>query len=255
MEKESNLSAAFWLGTSIMIFLAFGLIFLFLFYQNHFVRAKRKEAEALLKVALESEKRERKRIASDLHDSVQGDLNVIRNYFLLLARSIPDYENKQLLEAIRNALSQTVENTQQISYKLMPPLLESKGFVAAVSGHFERLSKATGKSFIVQPSGASLSLAPDAAYELFRIVQELSQNMLKYGKVSECRLLAFEDAQGIRIEIFDDGAAFNFKESLGRSQGLGLRSIHTRLAFIGAELIQEEAASGNHFTIHIKTKR
>lgn len=254
MEEKSNLSAVFWLGTTIMLFLAFGLIFLFLFYQNRLVKLKEKEAKSILKVALESEKQERQRIASDLHDSVQGDLNAIRNYFLLLVRSIPDYDDQELLDAIKNALEQTAENTRQISYKLMPPLLERAGFIISVTEYLEHLSKATGKSFSMQSNPDSLPLSLDVSYELFRIVQELTQNMLKYGAIQECRLFAYADEGAIHIEIVDDGTPYNFKDSLARSKGLGLRSISSRLAFIGAELIQREVAFGNHLEICLKIK-
>ena len=57
---ESNgeeLISLFWVGTFIMLFLAFGLIFLVVSYQRHFFRMKREEAENMLKVSLESEKK------------------------------------------------------------------------------------------------------------------------------------------------------------------------------------------------------
>jgi signal transduction histidine kinase len=84
MEGASEIKTVFWIGTFVMLFLAFGLLAMVLFYQRHFAKMKQKETELLLKTALESEKQERQRIAKDLHDSVQGDLNAIRNYFLLL---------------------------------------------------------------------------------------------------------------------------------------------------------------------------
>ena len=49
-------------------------------------KIKKKEAELLLKTALKSEKKERKRIAKDLHDAIQSDLNAIRNYVVLFSK-------------------------------------------------------------------------------------------------------------------------------------------------------------------------
>ena len=78
MDVVKDIKIAFILGTAIMLFLVFGLLFLVLFYQNHFMKMKRNEANLLLKTALESEKNERERIAIDLHDGVQGDLNALK---------------------------------------------------------------------------------------------------------------------------------------------------------------------------------
>ena len=86
MEGKNDINSIFWIGTFIMLFLAFGLLYMAAFYQRHFAKMRQKETEALLKTALESEKNERQRIAKDLHDSVQGDLSAVRNYVALLSK-------------------------------------------------------------------------------------------------------------------------------------------------------------------------
>ena len=78
MEGENELKSIIFIGTFLMLFLAFGLLFMVLFYQRHLAKIKKRETELLLKTALKSEKKERKRIAKDLHDAIQSDLNAIR---------------------------------------------------------------------------------------------------------------------------------------------------------------------------------
>ena len=51
---------------------------------------KQQEAEMLLKASLESEKKERERIAADLHDSVSSDLSAIRNYLVVILKGESD---------------------------------------------------------------------------------------------------------------------------------------------------------------------
>jgi signal transduction histidine kinase len=251
MESAIEVKSIFWIGTFVMLFLAFGLLFLVFFYQNHFAKTKQKEAELLLKTSLESEKRERQRIAKDLHDSVQGDLNAIRNYFLLLTRKLENSEHTYILDDIKQALEQTVENTRQISYKLMPPLLESGGFTIAISDYFENLSKASGKKFIIHADMIDLVIPLDKSYELFRIVQEFIQNMLKHGAIQECNLFVYELSGTISIELIDDGIPFNFKSSYILSKGSGLQNIQSRLTSIKANLVQRDVVIGNHFVIYL----
>jgi signal transduction histidine kinase len=254
MESSTGIISVFWFGTVVMLILVFGLLFMATFYQRHFAKMKQKEAELLLKTALESEKKERQRIAKDLHDSVQGDISAIRNYCALLSKKVTDLPAKELVEIIKGALKQTAENTRLISYKLMPPLLETAGFCATVLDHFEKLSQSTGKLFSIKADLSELAIPVEQAYELFRVVQEFTQNMLKYGSISECKLFLYETEMGISIEIVDDGIPFDFKKSFAQSKGSGLSNIKSRLTSIDAQLIQRELVGRNHFLITLNKK-
>jgi signal transduction histidine kinase len=65
MESPSEVKILFWLGTLMMLFLAFGLLSLVMYYQKQFLKSKQLESERLLKALLDSEKKERQRIAQD----------------------------------------------------------------------------------------------------------------------------------------------------------------------------------------------
>jgi signal transduction histidine kinase len=234
-----------------MLLLAFGLIFLVLFYQNYFSKMKTKEAEQLLKVSLDSEKNERQRIAADLHDSVAGDLSAIKNYLLLLQKTDNNLKDSPVFDEIKTGVENALENTRLISYKLMPPLLEGFGLVAAVMDNFERLMNKTTISFAVVADDIP-KLSPTISYELFRIIQEFTTNMIKYGQVTECKMHIRELPGRIHIEIIDNGKSFNFSELLAVSKGTGLKNINSRLRVIEAELMQQKTTIGNHFTIILK---
>ena len=254
MEGKIEIISVFWIGTFVMLFLAFGLLFLAVFYQKRIANVKQKEAELLLKTALESEKKERQRIAKDLHDSVQGDLGAVRNYFTLLSKQIKQNEIQNLLQEIKEAIAQTIENARLISYNLMPPLLESSGLSAAISDYLENLNKSTGKKFSLQTDVQDLIVPKEISYELFRIIQEFTSNMLKYGSITECKLFLYETDELIHLELVDDGKPFDFKVSFSQSKGAGLYNIQSRLTSIDAKLVQRSVMEGNHFVISIFKK-
>lgn len=252
MEGTSDIKSVFWLGTSVMLFLAFALVFLVLFYQNHFIKMKRKETETLLKTALESEKEERQRIAKDLHDSVQGDLNAIRNYMFILHRQTEGQPTHLLISETKDALEKAIENTRGISSKLMPPLLETAGFSAALLDFLEQLSVLSGKEFIFKTDLSEVQIPTAYSYELFRVVQEFCQNMLKHGQITQALFALYATSEGISLEIIDDGVPFNFKTAYIHSKGSGLHNIQSRIKSMKAELQQREVAVGNHFVIYLK---
>lgn len=95
----------------------------------------------MLNISLESEKKERKRIASDLHDSISGDLSAVQNYITYLHNNESDSFKKEIFQEVELALHNTLKNIQAISYNLMPPMLESLGIVSTLKSYFERIRK------------------------------------------------------------------------------------------------------------------
>jgi signal transduction histidine kinase len=235
-----------------MLFFAFGLVFLVLFYQNYFIKMKRREAELLLQSSLESEKKERIRIAADLHDGVSGDLNAIRNYLSVLQRGEKDEEKQELFSEIKEGIEAALENTRQVSYKLMPPLLELAGFKVALEDYFERLSTNSKIAFEIVCNTGTPDFTNEIAYELFRVVQELTTNMIKYGEVTHCFVVLSSSDKEHSIEIIDNGTPFDFFTSLKTSKGSGLKNISSRLKVTGAILKQQETPKGNHYIITLK---
>ena len=251
MESENELNSIILIGTFLMLFLAFGLLFMVLFYQRHLAKIKKKETELLLKTALKSEKKERKRIAKDLHDAIQSDLNAIRNYVILFSKKNSHTDAPELLEAIHTSLVQTIENTRLISYELMPPLLETAGFNLALRDYFEQLSASSGKRFELDINLSENLVSNKISYELFRVVQELTSNMLKHGSISTCTARLNTSSKGVCFELIDDGIPFDFKAEYKLNKGTGLQNTQSRLKSISATLEQETIAKGNHYNIYL----
>jgi signal transduction histidine kinase len=252
MDSTEEVAFIFWTGTLTMIFLAVVLLFLVVFYQNHLAKIKQQETALLLKSTLTAEKKERQRLAKDLHDGVQSDLLAIKNYLEVLSKQLNTSKANDLLLTIKDAIDQTSENTRMISHKLMPPLLETSGFEGAIMHYFEKLSNTTGLLFKVEINSLQGIMSDETAYELFRIVQELTTNMLKYGSITTCSLLLTYDDNQFQISLIDDNVRFNFKESYALSKGAGLQNIQSRLNVLQATLTQISLPKGNHYIIQLK---
>lgn len=241
----------FWIGTLVMITLVLGLLFLAVFYQRNLTAFKIKEAEELLKNSLESEKEERKRISLDLHDGLQGDLNAVRNFLVLLKRSETDEDKELLLNETRIAVENAIENTRLLSQKLMPPLLIDGGLVIALNHYFETLNKSTGKTFLLHTDLFSSTFSETASYELFRILQEFCTNFIKYGNSDQFLVVFMTNELFNVIEIIDNGIPFVFKECYSLSNGGGLKNIQSRINVLNGTLDQREVVNGNHFVLQL----
>lgn len=210
---------------------------------------KREEAETMLKVSLESEKNERARIAADLHDGVSGDLSAIKNYLNILSKKETSPANLEMFNEIKGGIDAALQNTRSVSHNLMPPLLEAEGLIPALKGYFESISKA-GINFTI--TAENITLPSSVSYQLFRVLQEFTTNMIKYGHVTNVRLNSTSQKDIFKIEIIDDGISFNFKENLAKPNASGLKNINSRLHVVGGVVVQQEVAKGNHFIITLK---
>ncbi len=252
MEITQDIKTAFILGTGIMLFLVFGLLFLVLFYQNHFMKMKRNEANLLLKTALESEKRERERIAIDLHDGVQGDLSALKFTLAGLESGVADPKFKAHVQLLQSTLQQTTDNVRVISQKLMPPLLEQKGIKAALEVYFDFLQSHSEATFVLKGDMNAFELSSHEKYALFRLIQELIQNMLKHGRVSKVELIFTSYVKELQIKIVDDGISFDFFSALESRHNGGLQNIISRIKSIGAVMKQINKDGFNIYIIQIK---
>lgn len=252
MDSNNQVSTLIIIGTALIVILVLVLLFLAVFYQTYVLKMKRKEAELLLKTSLESEKNERQRIAADIHDGVSGDLNAVRNFISILLKTETDADKKEMFSEINNGVEAALENTRLVSYKLMPPLLEKAGFVPALQDYLDRINKTNTANFELKTKDFNFEIPQDKAYELFRIMQEFTSNMMKYGEISLCTIALSDNSESYTLQITEDGIPYNFKELYVTSKGAGLKNISSRIKVIEANFEQIPLEKGNKFVISVK---
>lgn len=251
MENETGLKLLFWLGTFIMLTMTLSVLFITLVYQKKVHHLKQKESENLLKASLESEKKERKRIASDLHDSVCGDINAIRNYISVLQKKEKDSNSQIILDEVTKALNNTLKDIQEISFNLMPPLLENSGLIPALKNYFEKVEKWSNVSISTEIDHRYAIVSSSESYEIYRVVQELIHNMIKHGNVTHIHFYVRKSNDTIIFGITDDGAYFDFYKNMEHCSGMGLKNIKSRIRKMGAQLKQAPIEKRNNIEIHL----
>lgn len=249
MEGTSEIIFVYFISTALLTILVISIILVAVFYQNHLVKIRRKETENLLKTALGSEKNERTRIAKDIHDSIQGDLNSIRNFIVTASKNEDTKRKNELLSLAEESLENTLLNTRNIVHKLMPPLLESRGFETALEDYLDKLKISTSISMSFHSEIREMLVPKEHAYELFRVVQEWIQNIMKHSNATKIDVSLKSLEKKIQMTIQDDGQPFDFKESVLKSKGSGLSNIKSRLQVIQAEMTQHSIQEGNVFII------
>ena len=247
MEISQRIDFVFWLGTCLMVSLVLAFVIIALTYQNRFFKMKKDESDLLLKTALEIERNQRQRLAADMHDSLLSDLNAVKIYLAIVKRD--GIEN--CYDEIKDGVDQALESARQISYNLMPPLLESQGLILTLKAYFKKLSAKTNISFSVVDQN-HLKIPLSTKYELFRILQECTTNMIKHGKPNKCEITFNSLNEDLAIHIKDNGLPFDFEHSIKLSTGSGLRNIASRLQLLDAVLQKQGTQIENHYVIFLK---
>lgn len=255
MERTTEIKYIFWIGTLVMLFLALLVILLAVFYQKNIQKIKKRETQLLLNASLEVEKKERKKIASDLHDGIAGDLVAIRNFVVVLNKKELSPGNKAILEEIEIGIDYTLKDIKAISQSLMPSHLETLGLVETFKYYLDHLNKLPSINTNIQLPTEEMIINTSVAYEIFRIFQELISNILQHNIASEIEIGFESDLKNVFIYISDNGRPFQLKSNFDSIKGKGITNIFSRVQHINGEIEQQNIIKGNKIKLSIPKEK
>jgi signal transduction histidine kinase/ligand-binding sensor domain-containing protein len=165
---------------------------------------------------LQSQEFERQRIAAELHDSLGQSLLIIKNRIALAQRDIdePETVSEQLGELSQSATS-AIEECREIAYNLRPFQLERFGLSKTLSGMFMRLSEVSKIHATVEIEAIDDSLTHEQQVNVFRIVQECVNNIIRHSQATEARLIVKRKQQEITLLVEDNGRGFQREPAPG----------------------------------------
>jgi len=209
----------------------------------------------ILQASIETQERERKRIAQDLHDAISAKLNVVSLHVnMLLDGSLTLNEQQDALGNVLGVTTKVLDSSRQIAHNLLPPILDSFGLVVALEEVLEEFS-ATKKVDVQYEITYLDSLSENEELHLFRVVQELLNNSIRHGEATKVKFNVLDNKESMEIVYTDNGKGFLVKEAL-LENGLGLKNIKSRISILNGELyIKSNISKGAVFTINIKHNR
>ncbi len=223
---------------AVISIIAIGILILLYYYRNKLNKARiiqinqEKERE-VLKAILSGEEGERNRLAVDLHDGISNLLFSCKLSLSSIKSKEPEVnsklnENLTLLDSIR-------EESRRMSHNLMPPNFSTDNLAVVFNEYINRISDATpGIHIGFQFFGENnFSIDDKLKLILYRAMQELVGNALKYANATEIEVQLFQQTDRLLIAIEDNGKGFE-KETL--TKGKGLMSLETRLSSINATI-------------------
>ena len=183
-----------------------------------------------------TEQRERRRLATDLHDSIGQLLAISKIKLSALGNVASAGDIAGDLKEIRDLIAQVIEQTRSLVFELSPPVLYEFGIEAALEYLVERMQKLHDIRFEFVDDRQPKPLSEDLSVLPFRAVQELLVNVVKHARARNARTFIETKDEKIRITVEDDGVGFDISEidsHIGRAGKFGLFSIRERLNHLG----------------------
>jgi signal transduction histidine kinase len=186
-----------------------------------------------------TEERERRRIASDLHDSIGQTLVVTKMKLEELREMKVSVVVDCLLNDIRQLLEKTIQDTRSLTFELSPPILYELGLEPAVEWLTEQFQEQHGMVIDFVNDKQFKPLGDDMRVLLFKAVRELLVNIFKHAKAQNIKVSIQRDGNDIRIEVEDDGVGFDtsgIRFSASKTGGFGLFNMRERLEHLDGHL-------------------
>ncbi len=216
--------------------------------------------EKLRSVALElslTEERERRRLATDLHDYVGQILALAQIKLGALRQSASSTSLTGPMDEIRQLIEQTIRYTRSLSFELSPPILYDLGFEAAVEWLAELVQEQHGVHLKVEADRSPKPLDDELRVLLFQVVRELLVNVVKRAKANNVAVFIGRNGTSMQVKIENDGVMgeLTAESALPSPNELGLFSIRERLKYLGGRLeVESEPGQGSRVTLVVPLK-
>ncbi|UXX79598.1 sensor histidine kinase [Reichenbachiella carrageenanivorans] len=201
------------------------------------------------KSLIEGEEKERKRIAQELHDGLGQLLSTARLNVSAMEDRVEQIVTKQWENSIK-LIDEAVTEVRHISHNMMPNALISIGFEAAVREQAHIINDAGQVKIHTQLPEQKIDLPESEAIALYRVIQEVLNNAIKYAKAKNIWLTITND-RDLKVVIKDDGIGFD-TSMIASSTGIGWRNIQSRIEILNGELqIHSEIGKGAEVNLKI----
>ncbi len=177
--------------------------------------------------------RERREIASLLHDSI-GQLLPVANAKLALLRNRVDEVSREQIEEVQALIVEAHSTASSLTTRLSPPAIHEIGLAASLQALARDIRRQHDLKVELEIEQERIPLSEAMEYTIYRVIRELLVNIAKHSGSSKAWIRASRCGPQIQIVVEDFGVGFEPAEC--NSRGLGLRSAQDRLDYLGARM-------------------
>ncbi len=193
---------------------------------------------------------ERTRIAKDLHDSLGGLFSTIKMYFSSMQHEHPALMQNEIFNKSLDLVNNASQEVRRIAHNMMPEVLIKVGLVQAVQDLCDNINSSKLLTISLQHYGMGKRLNASTEVMLFRIIQELLNNIIKHASASKTIVQFNRIDNELTVTVEDNGKGFNLQETDNKTHA-GLETVKSRVNYLNGELsIDTEKEVGTTVIMH-----
>jgi signal transduction histidine kinase len=170
-------------------------------------------------------------ISRELHDNVGQQLSLANFYMQSMDLSDQNKSTTQL-EDLKLIMTNAMKDLSNLNKSISNQVLTANGLIYAVERELQLMKNAGIHQVDLQVEGQSSFMNSNAELMLFRVIQELLNNIIKHAKATKVTMKVAYEKTGCTLMLHDNGLGID--TSKVTSSGLGLQNIQKRLSMIKA---------------------
>jgi PAS domain S-box-containing protein len=215
------------------------------------ITERRKSEKILIDAIIDTEEKERERLAGDLHDEIGPLLSSMKMYINSLAETTDPKKQEYLIEQINLLVKEALQTVREISNDLSPHILNHYGLIAALNNFFNTKQNLIQIDFNANFDKVRFNSNLEIIY--YRIIKELFNNTIKHAKATLVSINITFAKNTLTLNYSDNGCGFDIEsifENQNEKKGIGLLNILSRLRSIKGKY-EINTAPGNGFSTNI----
>lgn len=198
---------------------------------------------------LKGQEEERSRMAKDLHDGLGGMLSGVKlSLGAMKGNIILSEDNTRLFSRVLDQLDHSISEMRRVAHNMMPEALVKLGLQQAIQDYCDGLNESNHLRFKIQFHGLKERMGSATEIVIYRIVQELLNNVVKHADATEVLVQLMRHDNNLTITIEDNGVGFDSSSSTHKGNGLG--NVRSRVDYLKGQL-DIQSMPGKGTSIHI----
>lgn len=234
-----------WLSISLIsgALLLIIVVLLFTNYQNRkklqgekLKNIERQKALETMKASIDGEENERNRIAKELHDGVGALISATSLNLSALARDNVHIGSQETFQSTLNMVEEIGKELRLTAHNLMPIRFATKSLSEAIVHFCKAASKGSKLRIEVLTFGDFSGLPHPVQLNLYRIIQELVNNIVKHAQAEKALVQMIFQNELLSITVEDNGKGFDPKAD-PQPEGIGMQSLQSRVKSMQGDLL------------------
>ena len=224
-------------------------------YMKRTEDSRRLTEKMFLNTIIQTEEKERKRFAKDLHDGLGPLLSSVKMSVSSLAQMKHDEASREIVDNTELVINEAIKSLKEISDNLSPHILNNFGLVRALNNFANKINitKTIRINLITELKEERFDASVEVV--LYRVICELINNTIKHAHAKKINIsLTITDNDYLTIIYSDDGKGFDVSKIIEQQggSGMGFSNIYSRINSLKGEInIESENKKGTLVTIKV----